>query len=61
MGMGGYIHIHIYMNVLYLYLCTLCCVLSVDYVYSIRVGRVEEKAGEGNGWMGRWMGKLAGG
>lgn len=52
-----YIFIHIYMNVLYLYLCVMCFVLSVDYVYSIGGRREEEQAGVGNGWIG----KLAGG
>lgn len=45
------------MNVLYLYLCVMCFVLSVDYVYSIGGRREEEQAGVGNGWIG----KLAGG
>jgi len=32
-------HIHTYMNVLYQYLCAMCCVLSVEYVYMRRKSR----------------------
>lgn len=63
--MGVYIpicmHIHIYMNVLYLYLCALCCVLSVDYVCRIEEEGQKSKQVWGMGGWGRCMGKLAGG
>lgn len=43
-----------------LYAC-MCGVQSVEYVYSLRGGRKKERAGVGSRWMGRWIGKLAGG